>query len=337
NKGSCTLVPGEGKHFFFYKKRFVYLWNVVEPMQIGGVNVGYRRSTVLQIIPGSRKVGEEFIREAETYFNSCNNQMVTVHTSDMWGNNWRASNLTYKRPLQSVILPAATKKDLYNDIAEFKESKNRYRNLNIPWRRGYLLYGKPGNGKTSLALAIASEFNYPMYTLQLASIHEDEKLRVLCDSLPENAVLLIEDIDCTAASEDRVEKTDGTTVRRRPCVSLSGLLNALDGVTSSEGRIVIMTTNHPDRLDPALVRPGRADKHVEISMPTPEQAEELFERFYGKSPFAKQFAASLDYEAISMATLQVFFLTHKTAEEAVRNRFQLLPKAERALAEAWSE
>lgn len=325
NKGSCDLVPGEGRHFFFYKRKLFYLWNIVEPMQVGGIKVGYRRSIVLQIIPGNRKAGEAFIREAESHYNAKTKKMVTIYTADYWGQNWRASNVTPKRPLASVILTPVTKEDVIRDVTEFKNGADRYHKLNVPWRRGYLLHGKPGNGKTSLALAIASEFNYSLYALQLSSIRDDERLRVLCDSLPENAALLIEDIDCAMPKNREDKESDDIA---GSSVTLSGLLNALDGVTSGEGRIVIMTTNHPEKLDPALIRPGRADFHIEVSTPTAYQATALFERFYGDPRIAEEFAQGLDYDRLSMAQLQVYMLKHKTAQEAINHKEELMYEKE---------
>jgi chaperone BCS1 len=293
-------------------------------MQIGGMSVGYRRSIVLQIIPGNRKAGESFIREAEAHFNAKTKKMVTIYTGDYWGQGWRASNVVPKRPLESVILPPDIKKHIIDDVTKFKNTRERYNRLSIPWRRGYLLYGQPGNGKTSLALAIASEFNYALYTLNLSSVRDDEKLRLLCDCIPENAVLLMEDIDCSTLSREAKKTEDLTGCN----VTLSGLLNALDGVTSGEGRIVIMTTNHPDKLDPALIRPGRADCHIAVSSPTPYQAAVMFGRFYGDERLGEEFAQGLDYTRLSMAKLQVYMLSHDTAQEAMNHRWDMILEKE---------
>ena len=100
----------------------------------------------------------------------------------------------------------------------------------------------------------------------------DETLRGLVDALPPATLLLIEDVDCVFKSERTTTEQTGVT--------LSGLLNALDGVSSREGRVLFLTTNHPERLDPALVRPGRVDRKVELGHATPDQARRLFLWFY---------------------------------------------------------
>lgn len=321
NNGSCTLVPGTGRHIFFYKRRLFFLWSIVEPMKSDGVLLGYQRSLVMHIIPGTRQVGEDFIREAEDHYNAKNKTMINVYTADPWGDNWRLSNVVRKRSMESVVLAENTKTHILGDVQEFKNSKDRYISLSIPWRRGYLLHGKPGNGKTSLALAVASEFDYALYVMQLSCISSDDKVRTMCEKLPENSVLLIEDIDCIKQFADRAKNEASSNVRG---VSLSGMLNALDGVTSGEGRILMMTTNHPDTLDPALIRPGRTDCHVEISTPTPYQVITLFERFYGDKELGEEFSHGLDYDRLSMAQLQVFMLKHKTAQDALRYQEELM-------------
>jgi chaperone BCS1 len=246
-----------------------------------------------------------------------------VYTPDPWdGSNWKLINTVAKRKIESVVLDVDTKQSLLDDVRDFKASKERYQVLSIPWRRGYLLHGKPGNGKTSLALALASEFDYSLFVMQLSSIGNDDRLRALCDKLPENSVLLIEDIDCAKQLNARSDNNKLSSTERS--ITLSGMLNALDGVTSSEGRIVIMTSNHPDNLDPALIRPGRVDYHISVSTPSPYQVATLFARFYNDMDMGEEFTHGLDYDNLSMAKLQVYFLSHKTAKEAMLYKEELV-------------
>ncbi len=148
----------------------------------------------------------------------------------------------------------------------------------IPYRRGYLLHGPPGSGKSSFIQALAGALNYDICVLNLSERGlADDKLIHLLSNTPERSFVLIEDVD--AAFNKRVQTSaDGY----QSSVTFSGFLNALDGVASGEERIIFMTTNHPERLDPALIRPGRVDLSVLINDASPKQVRRLFERFYGR-------------------------------------------------------
>src|SRR4029079_9987839 len=134
------------------------------------------------------------------------------------------------------------------------------------------------------AMAIASEFSRPIYALNLGSIQSDQELIEAAAELPEHAELMIEDVDAASATAKREvrEKTPAvapvSTEDATP-VSLSALLNVLDGVFSRDGRILIMTTNHPDNVDPALLRTGRADMRETIGPLDYEDAHTFCERF----------------------------------------------------------
>jgi chaperone BCS1 len=113
-----------------------------------------------------------------------------------------------------------------------------------------------------------------------------------------NSIILLEDIDSIFNQRSSVGR------RRRASVTFSGLLNALDGVRTQEGRILFMTTNHPENLDPALVRPGRVDLQVKLDYASFYQMEELFLRFHPtQKPLAKEFAKTLPDRKVSMAAL----------------------------------
>ena len=110
----------------------------------------------------------------------------------------------------------------------------------------------------------------------------DDKLIHLLSNTPERAFVLIEDID--AAFNKRVQTSEDGY---QSSVTFSGFLNALDGVASGEERIIFMTTNHPEKLDSALIRPGRVDLAMLIDDASPQQARRLFERFYGRDTNAE--------------------------------------------------
>jgi chaperone BCS1 len=143
----------------------------------------------------------------------------------------------------------------------------------VPYRRGYLLYGPPGTGKTSFVQAVAGLLKLKLCYLNLSNNEmNDDSLNRLLSEAPENSIILLEDVDAMFLQRDQVQK--------KQTLSFSGFLNALDGVRSQEGQIMFMTTNHKERLDPALLRPGRADVHVRLDLASEKQIKELFLRFF---------------------------------------------------------
>lgn len=121
---------------------------------------------------------------------------------------------------------------------------------------------------------------------------------------------------------------------RRGGVSFSGLLNALDGVRSQEGRILFMTTNHKEKLDPALLRPGRADVHVELCNATFSMIKELFLKFYpNEEHYANEFAKKLPERKLSMAKLQGHFLRHRGSALTALEKYKDLLKEEETVPE----
>ena len=175
-------------------------------------------------------------------------------------------------------------------------------------RRGYLFYGAPGTGKSSLAWAIAGVFGLDIYCISLVDpTLTEEDLGMMFTTLPRRCVVLLEDIDSAGLSKRQINETverskpedeaatkigaeitralksvqkDRQTNKENSGISLSGLLNAIDGVASHEGRCLIMTTNFPDKLDEALIRPGRVDMKIGFTYATRSQIHELFLRMY---------------------------------------------------------
>ncbi|KAK7062556.1 hypothetical protein VNI00_000044 [Paramarasmius palmivorus] len=198
--------------------------------------------------------------------------------------------------MKSIILDPGIKDTLLEDARDFLESKAWYAERGIPFRRGYLLHGAPGSGKTSLIHSMAGELGLDIYVITLSRAGlDDTALNELINQLPQRCVALMEDIDAafTHGLSRDVPPTDQNPAGQQTSIpggpqappttnklSLSGLLNALDGVGAQEGRILFATTNKYSSLDPALCRPGRMDLHIEFRNASKYQAEKLFARFY---------------------------------------------------------
>ncbi|XP_035711332.1 mitochondrial chaperone BCS1-like isoform X2 [Folsomia candida] len=167
--------------------------------------------------------------------------------------------------------------------------ENWYVEKGIPYRRGYLLHGPPGCGKSSLVKAISGELGYNICVVSLSQRLTDDTVTELLNRAPEKSVILLEDIDAAFGSREEKDLGESGGPKSSPAfyghphsfLTFRGLLNALDGVASSDdGQIVFLTTNYPERLDPALIRPGRVDLKVRIDYPDDAQIGGMFDKFY---------------------------------------------------------
>ncbi|CAI0453688.1 unnamed protein product [Linum tenue] len=195
------------------------------------------------------------------------------------------SHIVFKHPasFDTLAIDPARKREIMDDLLAFSKSEEYYARIGKAWKRGYLLYGPPGTGKTTMIAAIANFLSYDIYDLELTAVKDNSDLRKLLIEISSKAVVVIEDIDCsleitgqrkkkkkakkktTKKGESEEEKEDETESSSK--VTLSGLLNIIDGIWSASGgeRVIIFTTNHVEKLDEALIRKGRMDKHIELS------------------------------------------------------------------------
>lgn len=187
---------------------------------------------------------------------------------------WRSVKFKHPFTFDALAMEPEVKNKVIDDLDRFLLRRDFYKKVGRAWKRGYLLYGPPGTGKSSLIAAMANYLNFDVYDLQLSSVHNDSVLRRLLLSTSNKSILVIEDIDCSMGLADRqIQLTNeckdkyGNELEMDSQISLSGLLNFIDGLWSSCGdeRIFVFTTNHKEKLDPALLRPGRMDMHIHMS------------------------------------------------------------------------
>lgn len=236
--------------------------------------------------------------------------------------DWVQEGMKDARPASSVILPHGQMDRILDDVRNFLQpaTKQWYRDHGLPQRRSYLFYGIPGSGKTSTIRVIASTFGLRCCFLSMTG--PDFSNQTLGDALsgiPPKALLVLEDVDALF-NENRKANPEESKL------TFSGLLNALDGIVSAEGAITVMTTNHFERLDSALVRGGRVDRRFHFGKTSVEQIKGLFRSFYPEAAddlvdeFVQAVTSRSEKEAQTISTMQELFIKHResSAKECVR-------------------
>lgn len=251
-------------------------------------------------MPGScREKMERFLAEVLAHSDAQRECSRRIYVFDPDGNGWELLPQRPFRSIDSVLLPDGGERELLEDARRFMASEARYRHLGIPWRRGYLLEGLPGAGKSSLAEAIAGELGLDLYVVSLVGL-TDRGLRGGLQAVPRHSAVVVEDVDSGAPSREASPRMEGV---REP-LSLGALLNALDGPTAADGRLLFLTTNCVDALVPAIIRPGRVDRRVTFGYAQPDQASALFARFFEGDGRAGEFASRVCRSEVTMAAVQ---------------------------------
>ena len=237
---------------------------------------------------------EDFVKASVFYFKKFVNgekidkKRLKMFISSEDGGYFESIGTRPKRSLESVFLPPAKKKEIINIIEKFIEpaTVQSYNEYGINHKLTILLEGPPGTGKSSLIAAIASYFNFNIALVSFtpkmtdvgfmrsmrtfnAKIHREASDDNPKDKEERGTILVIDDMEC-------IFKERKAHDEQRNSVTFSGILNALDGITTADNQIVIMSTNHIGHLDPALIRPGRVDHIMHFDYATKEQIKEMF-------------------------------------------------------------
>lgn len=183
---------------------------------------------------------------------------LQIFTTDLIHNTyqWTKYGSRLHRDISTIYINEDIKRKMVKGLTDFYSSSQLYDRFGITWKYVQLFHGPPGSGKTSTAIALASMFNKNLAKLTVTPQLNGQDMETLIKCLPDNTFLLIEDVDALFIKREGGSSLDFST-----------LLNCLDGITSKRGMVVIMTTNHKSKLDPAFLRPGRIDEDVEFFPP----------------------------------------------------------------------
>ena len=265
NVGNITFSTGV--HWFWYKRRPVLFYKELANRTTGMFKAP-EDITMYFLFRRNPNIVDEFVASVLTKSRT----QLSIQT---YVTEWKTIAHRNYRDINSVILPENTKKLVLDDIKHFYGNKQWYLDRGILYKRGYLFVGPPGTGKTSFVLAIASLYKKSIYSINLKTLTDSTILNAFID-IPLGSIILLEDID---AVTNNVLKRDVNSVNdtSAPSVSLSTILNVLDGVYSKEDTIIIMTSNYHHKLDDALLRKGRVDMVVEFQHFDMNSATKLFD------------------------------------------------------------
>ncbi|KAL8191510.1 hypothetical protein R6Q57_028241 [Mikania cordata] len=234
------------------------------------------------------------------------NEDRLLHTNsrgslDSRGHPWESVPFKHPSTFDTLAMDPVKKAEIMSDLRDFADGQAFYTRTGRAWKRGYLLYGPPGTGKSSMIAAMANFLKYDIYDLELTEVQTNLELRKLLMKTSSKSIIVIEDIDCSLNLTNRKENAgagdrgsfglfdgapDVETGGNNNSVTLSGLLNFTDGLWSCCGseRIFIFTTNHIEKLDPALLRSGRMDMHVFMSYCNFPSLKILLKNYLGCTP-----------------------------------------------------
>lgn len=294
-------LPGPGWHWAHYRGGIIVLRYKVNRQE--NVRRPSREVTLYQW-----RVPKDTAKELAEVGYRLSGEGDTLRVYQWSDRDWDLVRTTRRRGAQSIILENLT--DIEEDVKAFVNARVWYRNMGIPHRRGLLFYGPPGNGKSTMGMYLAGMLKVDAYVINLSAVGmSDTSFAAALGEVPVGAVVIMEDIDAAMLNRDA---TAGKSL------TFSGVLNALDGPTAADGRLLVITTNHPERLDPALIRPGRVDRMFELPNATQSQAERLFLRFFDNAPeLAARFGELYGDGTHSMASLQERLLSSRNNPAAI--------------------
>tara|TARA_Y100000389_G_C17450346_1_gene514353 strand:+ start:1515 stop:2618 length:1104 start_codon:yes stop_codon:yes gene_type:complete len=257
-------------------------------------------------IYGEETTLTNFLIEAKKFCKKSEEDFIDI--SILRGSWWQKISNAPKRKMDTIYL--SQKAEIILDVQKFLKSEDIYLEMGIPWKRNYLFSGPPGVGKTTLIFGLASLLNFGVCVINFSPKTDDAALINSLTKIESSHILILEDIDCLF-----VERRANDALRSS--VSFSGILNLLDGIIRKHGLITVMTTNHPERLDPALLRPGRVDNHIKFDYMTIDCIKQMCQKILPKSvniAEEKEILKTAEKLKLSPAQLQEFLFKYREVD-----------------------
>ncbi|CAO2835427.1 unnamed protein product [Amaranthus hypochondriacus] len=200
-----------------------------------------------------RRVLRPYLQHIHTISDDIDHRVRDIRLFTNSSTGWKTVPFTHPASFETVSMDAELKIKIKSDLETFLKSKQYYHRLGRVWRRSYLLYGPSGTGKSSFVSAMAKCLSYDVYDLDISKIENDSDLKFILLQTSPRSLILVEDFD------KYVVKPPSSMA-----VSMSGLMNFMDGVVNSccEERVMVFTMTGKEEIDPAILRPGRIDVHI---------------------------------------------------------------------------
>tara|TARA_Y100000813_G_C24130778_1_gene337426 strand:- start:125 stop:1231 length:1107 start_codon:yes stop_codon:yes gene_type:complete len=280
---NLNLKLNYGTHNINYKDNVINLKYIQEEKTLATADE-LKKYESLILNADTQEILLEFIEEARSSNTNPERNDKLICRILKQGGVWGILSKIAKRSDKTLFLDIELD-DLFKQIQLFFDDEDDYVEHGVPFKMNFLFHGIPGTGKTSLIYTIASHFNLDISFLNITRDLDDNTFTRAITNLPENSILVLEDID--ALFNDRDSKCS---------VSFSTVLNVLDGMIKKHKLLTFLTTNYKDKLDSALKRSGRVDYELEFTYATKKQTEQMYSYFFKthKDEFIK-FTKKLKY------------------------------------------
>lgn len=323
----------DGVHNLKYRK-----WDIMLVIQSGPVQPMSRGQTVRSYTIISYDLSTDFVTSFERDMVLHRNDILSIKkgspTVNVYMDLHEADGRTYwekvqainKRSLSTIYIPDEQKRLLVSTINNFFASKKMYRQHGIPWNLKILLYGAPGTGKSSIVKMIASEWNRNIYECTggkngkfIPNAITDNGDAVVCPLFSISDIdkypALINEPDIDVGKDG--DKEDRMVYKQ----TFNNMINALDGILSGEGRIIIMTTNHIEKFSDTILRPGRIDLKMEIGYVTPDVFRKYVKNFYD---IDLPSSIKLKRDNLTIADMQADILFYKLSAEQFVDKYAVI-------------